>query len=55
MQVEQLSLLVSYRKPAEKQNSLAQNSHHGSGPNQEKKMQPEVKNTCGERGSICRF
>lgn len=41
MQVEQLSLLVHYMKPAEKKNSLAQNSHHNSGPNQGKKNATE--------------
>lgn len=49
MQVEQLSLLVDYMRPAERQNSLAQNSHGGSHPNYDEKKQPEIKNICGER------
>lgn len=52
MQVEQLSLLVDYMRPAERQNSLAQNSHCGSHPNYDEKKQPKIKNICGER-SIC--
>lgn len=52
MQVEQFSLLVDYMRPAERQNSLAQDSHCGSHANYEEKSNQKLR-TSVVKDCIC--